>query len=117
MKVKEMFPDRWLKAEHLQGKTHLLTIERVTVEGLFNPETKKYERKFVMRFCKKNLPMVVNKTQALALAQITGEDDTDLWPGHQIALSPATTANGKDTMLVSRPPEVAKAEAALPSAA
>ena len=48
MKVKEMYPDRWLKAEHLQEKTHLVTIEEVAIEALFNPATKKTERKFVL---------------------------------------------------------------------
>ena len=105
VKVKDMYPDKWLKAEHLINRSHLVTIEKVTVESLFNPEARKHERKFVLHFFKAKLPMVINKTQAFSLLRITGEEDSDKWIGYQIILSPATTPNGKDTILISRPPD------------
>lgn len=103
MKVKDMYPDKWLKAEHLRGCTVPVTIEAVTIESLFNPEARKYEKKFVLHFYKKNLPMICNKTQAITLTQITGNDDSDGWKGHQINLSPASTPNGKQTIAITRP--------------
>jgi len=104
MKIDELYPDKWLKASHLQGKTHLVTIAESTVEGLYSPTTKRTERKFVLRFHAKRLRMVLNRTQAHALAAITGENDSDHWPGHHVLIGPAKAPNGADTIRISRPP-------------
>lgn len=111
MKVTEMYPDKWLKAEHLQGRTITVYVQESTVEQLFNTQAKKKEPKFVLHFYKAKLPMILNKTQALAMARITGEDDSDLWKGHYIALSPATAPNGQETIAISKPEIKPKAQA------
>jgi hypothetical protein len=104
MKVTQLYPDKWLSAAHLQGRTVTVTVETSTVEQLYNPRTKTKEAKFVLSFYKKQLRMVLNKTQAETMVTVTGCDDSDGWIGHQIAISPARTPGGQDTILISRPP-------------
>ena len=103
MKVSEMYPAKWLKAETLAGHTRGVTIETSTVEELYNTREKRTEQKFVLGFFGKQLRLVLNKTQSLTMARITGSDDSDLWIGHQINLSPARTPNGQDTITISAP--------------
>jgi len=103
MKVSEMYPSKWLKAETLAGHTRGVTVETSTVEDLYNTREKRTEQKFVLGFFGKQLRLVLNKTQSLAMVRITGSDDSDLWIGHQINLSPARTPNGQDTITISAP--------------
>ncbi len=103
MKVSQLYPDKWLKAAHLQGRTITVYIQKSTVQELFNTQAKKKEAKFVLYFYKAKLPMVLNKTQAMAMVEVTGEDDSDNWKGHYIALSPSLAPNGEATITVSKP--------------
>jgi len=103
MKISEKYPDKWLKAHHLAGGTRGVTVETSTDEELYNTQEKKKEWKVVLRFFGKKLPMVLNKTQALTMKKITGEDDSADWIGHQINLSPAWTPNGRETITISAP--------------
>lgn len=105
MKITQLYPDKWLSAKHLQGRTVTVTVESAAVEHLFNPRTKRNEPKFVLGFYKKSLRLVLNKTQAQALVAITGQDDSDDWKGHQISLSPSIAPNGAATITISKPEE------------
>jgi hypothetical protein len=40
MKISQLYPDKWLSAKHLQGRSVTVAIEAATVEQLFNPRTK-----------------------------------------------------------------------------
>jgi hypothetical protein len=53
-------------------------------------------------------PMVLNKTNAAAIVQITGAEETDVWVGRQIELFAASTLfHGRPTPCVRvRPPRV-----------
>lgn len=108
MKISQLYPDKWLSAKHLQGRSVVVAIEAATVEQLFNPRTKHNEPKFVIAFHKKQLRLVLNKTQAQALADITGSDDSDEWKGHLVTLSPSIAPNAAATITISRPPETTK---------
>ena len=108
MKITQLYPDKWLSAKHLQGRSVVVTIETATVEQLFNPRTKRNEPKFVLAFYAKQLRLVLNKTQAQALNTITESDDSDNWKGHIISLSPAIAPNAAATITISRPPETTK---------
>ena len=108
MKISQLYPDKWLSAKHLQGRSVVVAIEAATVEQLFNPRTKQNEPKFVIAFHKKQLRLVLNKTQAQALADITGSDDSDEWKGHLVTLSPSIAPNAAATITISRPPETTK---------
>ena len=105
---KDIFPDKWLKAEHLQGRSVVVTIVGVGIESMFNPATKKQERRLVAEFHGKKLRLILNKTHCVTLAALTNTEDYTAWAGHQITLSPAIAPNGKQTITISGVPEPAK---------
>lgn len=110
---KDLFPDKWLKPEVINGYRPRVVIEHVGVEQLFNPRSKRNEAKLVVKFHKKDLRLICNKTQARALATICKTDDFDKWPGHEVVLSTGKAPNGMDTILISPVPDVqAQASAA-----
>jgi hypothetical protein len=109
--IKDLWPDRWLRAEHLQGARPRVSLEAVTIEQLYNPRTKRNEPKLVIAFYSKSLRLVCNKTQAHALATITGTDDYSAWAGHQVVLSTGRAPNGSDTIVISPVPDVARSVA------
>src|SRR5690349_18138880 len=105
--LKDLWPDKWLRAEHLQGKRPTVVIESVTLEQLYNPRTKKHEPKLIVAFYGKSLRLVCNKTQAHALADIYRTDDYSAWVGHRVVLSTGRAPNGADTILISPVPDAA----------
>lgn len=105
---KDIFPDKWLKAEHLQGRSVVVSIVGVGIEAMFNPATKKQERRLVAEFHGKKLRLILNKTHCVTLATLTNTEDYTAWAGHQITLSPAIAPNGKGTITISGVPEPAK---------
>lgn len=107
--LKDLWPDKWLRAEHLQDKRPTVAIEAVTVEPLYNPRTKKSEPKLIVAFYGKSLRLVCNKTQAHGLASICGTEDYTAWVGHRVVLSTGRAPNGADTILISPVPDVAPA--------
>jgi hypothetical protein len=107
--LKDLWPDKWLRAEHLQGKRPTVAIDAVTVEELYNPRSKKHEAKLIVQFYGKSLRLVLNKTQAHALASICGTDDYSAWVGHRVVLSTGRAPNGADTISISPVPDVAPA--------
>ncbi len=115
--IKDLWPDRWLKAEHLQGKRPTVTIQTVTIEKLFNPRSRKEEPRLILSFFKKELRLPVNKTQAEALATITRTDDYLLWHGCQAVLSAGRAPNGAATIVISPTADKATPPAASPAPA
>jgi hypothetical protein len=103
--IKDLWPDRWLKPEHLQSKRPRVAIAAVTVEELFNPRTKKNEPRLIVAFHNKTLRLVCNKTQAQSIATVTASDDFTHWPGFEIVLSVGRAPNGSDTILISPVPD------------
>lgn len=57
------------------------------------------ELKWVVVFEESEKPMVLNSTNGQLIAQITGSDETDNWPGHKVVLynDPAVSFGGKIT--------------------
>lgn len=100
MNIQELYPRRWLYPEDLNGKAVTVVIDGAAVEQLRNPKTNKMEPKLVISFRKATKRLICNKTQAYAIAAITGSQDTDAWPGHKVTLSAAVAPNGKATILV-----------------
>lgn len=80
MKASDVFPSNYLRAADLDGREPIVTIARVGVET-FGDESKP-----VVFFQGKEKGVVLNKTNFNAIVDITREDDTDNWPGHQIKL-------------------------------
>ena len=80
MNINEMFPDKYLKAEDLQGRRVAVTISEVAAESIRN------EDKPVLYLKGKSRGLVLNKTNAATIEEITGTPDTDLWGGKKIIL-------------------------------
>lgn len=80
MNINEAFPGSYLKAADLQGRRVLVTISHVTLEDIGD------EHKAVLYFVGKEKGVVLNKTNANMIQEITGSDETDLWKGTQIVL-------------------------------
>jgi hypothetical protein len=75
MKISDIFPSKYLKAEDLEGANVTVTIEQVNREEV-GP---KKESKLVISFANTLKKMVLNKTNAATIAKLYGEE-TDEWP-------------------------------------
>jgi hypothetical protein len=86
----ETFPSKYLKAGDLHGKAIAVTIASAVRETLKTPEGAE-QVKTILGFkgAKKTLPL--NMTNWDAVADVTGEDDSDNWVGHKVELYPAKT--------------------------
>jgi len=107
MKRSEVFPSKYLKASDLNGKSAVVTIERVTFEKLRAPDGKEQE-KVVLAFVKAKKTLPLNLTNYNAVTDIVGDDETDKWPGHQIELfADKTQMAGKtvDCVRIRPPPQ------------
>ena len=106
--VKDLYPDKWLRPQHLGNRRPTVTIEAVKVERLYNPRTRQEEPKLVIAFHKKQLRLPLNKTQSFRMAEITHTDDYTAWIGHQVVLSVARAQNGADTIAISPVPDAVR---------
>jgi hypothetical protein len=95
-KVSQVYASPWLRAEDLQGRTIKVTIGRAGVDLIPQNDGSKQER-IIVDFLGKQKRLILNKTQAAALAGIAG-DDTDQWSGIEVYLAPQPTNNGKLTI-------------------
>jgi hypothetical protein len=82
----------YLEAADLRDQSHAVKIASVKAEPIFNPITKKDERKIVLTFEGKKKTMPLNKTQVGAMIELFGDDYTT-WTGKQITITPATATN------------------------
>lgn len=87
MRVELMFPSKYLKEADLQGRKVKVTIAKVQIDELQMTGGHK-EKKPVVYLQGKEKMLVLNKTNALAIASLYG-NDTDAWVGKQIVLRPA----------------------------
>lgn len=84
MKISEMFPSRFMKAEDFEeGESRILTIKMVEMEEL--GQGKDAKSKPVIYFRDHEKQLVLNKTNCSIVAKLHG-DDTDDWVGKRIAL-------------------------------
>jgi len=91
MKIGAAFPSKYIKAADLAGKTHTLTVARVQMEDVGSPDSP--EEKPVLYFVGKAKGVVLNKTNATAVAHRYG-DDTDDWTNKPVEVYPDTTMFG-----------------------
>jgi hypothetical protein len=92
----EVFPSRFLKGDDLK-KPITLTIERAPLETLKTPDGKE-QTKTVLYFVNAKKGLVVNSTNWDSIADATGADNSDAWPGHKIELYPTKTTMGSKTV-------------------
>lgn len=109
MNVKELFPSRWVEPEDLGNKRVTVEITRAGLEEIFNRQTNAKEMKLALSFKGAKKQMLINKTQALKICEITGHDDTDQWVGKSITIRAGVAPNRKPTIVVEAPPVTAPA--------
>src|SRR5262249_52811200 len=86
----DVFPSRFLKCADLNGKSAVLTIKSASLEKLKNGNGEE-ETKTVIYFEKAKKGLILNRTNWDKIAELTGEDDSDNWPGSRVEVFPATT--------------------------
>lgn len=82
MNINDAFPSQYLKAADLQGRRVTATISEVLYETLND------EKKPIVYFVGKRAGLVLNKTNATAIIEITGSAETNDWVGQKITLYP-----------------------------
>jgi hypothetical protein len=82
MKVADLFPSKFLKAEDMKGRAATLTIKEVKLEESFG------STKPVLYFQKTEKAFTVNSTNARIITQLLAEDETDNWVGAEVTLTP-----------------------------
>lgn len=85
MKISQLFPNKYVKAADLNGKTVTLTIAKLVVEELGHGAEK--ERKPVVYFKNATKGLVLNRTNGLIIAGLYG-DEADDWTGKRISIYP-----------------------------
>jgi hypothetical protein len=87
VKMNDLFPSKYLRAADLEGKSRVVTIEKVSHEDFKDDGVT--VKKTVVHF-KRNgtntAPLVVNKANWKMLVAITGAEDDDDWGGYRIEL-------------------------------
>jgi len=108
--LKDLFPSKYLKADDLPRPV-LVTISDVAEETMNDGKAKP-----VVSFLEEEKSLVMNKTNAERIADITGSNNTDDWIGHQVVIyRDVVMFQGKTTPCVRVQPP-APAPAAKPQA-
>lgn len=81
MDIKKLFPSKFLSAGDLGSRRFTLLVRDVRLEKLGNPA----EDKPVLYFQKAEKGLVLNRTNALAIASAYG-DETEGWTGKPVIL-------------------------------
>lgn len=104
-KVTELFPGKWLSAADLQNQEVIATIGSVTTEEF--EDSGKKSVKPVCHFQGVEKALILNKTNAVMIQEISGHDDTDNWVGVQVCLYPTMVQFGAkmtEAIRIKRPP-------------
>ncbi len=86
--IQDAFPSNYLKAADLKGRAVVVTIDRVEFEAI----GQKREMKPVLYFAGKEKGVVLNKTNANKIMQITASPVTEEWKGQAIVIYPTETS-------------------------
>lgn len=98
--VNDLFPSPWLGPADLAGRVITVRIAAVSLENLRQHDGSQ-ELKAILAFDRAHKRMILNKTQANAIAAILGTPAFADWPGRRIRLSVGRAPNGRDTIIVS----------------
>jgi hypothetical protein len=89
MHVDLMFPSRYLRAADFEGKTVTLTISDVFRDKVQMATGQKAE-KYIVRFRETDKELILNKTNAKAVAKVLDQPKAVKWAGEKIVLKPTT---------------------------
>lgn len=79
--IDEVFSGKLLKAADIKGREVSVTIDKVEVHDFDDGA------KIIIHFLHKDKGMVINKTNANRIAEVTGTRNYDLWAGQPIVLT------------------------------
>ena len=99
MKVSDIY-EVYLRSTDLL-KPVQVQIAEVTIKTFKDQRTAEESKKIVLHFAGARKTMVLNRTQAKAMAAAVGTDEIEHWPGRAVVLSAGTALNGQATILVS----------------
>ena len=97
-RVSNIYSSPWLRADDLQGRSAKVEIAHAGEDAIRQADGSTQPR-IVVDFVGKSKRLILNATQARTLVNIAG-DDTDLWRGREVILSPVPSANGKYTIAI-----------------
>jgi hypothetical protein len=92
--INDSFPSNYLKASDLGGRPVVVTIRSVE----FEPVGRDREMKAVVYFVGKQKGVVLNKTNARKITEITGSALTEEWVGSAITIYPTETEFAGETV-------------------
>lgn len=108
MNIGDAFPSNYVKASDLKGVQPVVTIDRIE----FEPVGRQKEMKPVLYFIDKEKGLVLNKTNANKIAELTGSPETGDWHGCQIRLYATHVEFQGETMegirIKAAPPQTAR---------
>ena len=99
----ELFPRKHMMATDLMGRAWTVKIVAVKEVKVYNPRVNAEELKIAVCFEKAQRYLLVNKTQSLALFELTGAETARGWAGHRVMIVPARF-KGKWTIDIMQPP-------------
>jgi len=95
MRKSDFWKSKYIKAEDLGDKPTVLTIKSVSSEMLRT--NGREDCKPIIRFEHAQKGLVLNLTNWDTIVDITGEEDTDRWPGHRVELYASTVEVSGET--------------------
>ena len=104
MNINTAYPSTYLKASDLQGRRVIVTIARVDIEDVGD------DTKPVVYFTGKTKGLVLNRTNAVTIAELLGSEETDDWiSGSVVLFATKVDFQGRrvDAIRVDRPTEQA----------
>ena len=87
MKLKKLFPSRFVKAEDVEGRPVVAIVTQV-VQQLVGDDAKP------VVFFEGSKPLVLNKTNGNVIAVLADSEETNDWPGTVVELYATTTEFG-----------------------
>lgn len=82
MELDDLFPSKYLKPVDLGTREAVVTIDHVDVQVV----GQRQQRKPVVYFVSKQKALILNRTNAEAIAELAGSRDTANWRGLQLRL-------------------------------
>ena len=92
--IGDAFPSNYVKASDLKGNEAVVVIDRIAFEAVGRTK----EMKAVAYFKGKDKGLVLNKTNAMKIANLAGSQMTEDWPGTRIKIYPTETEFSGETV-------------------
>ena len=103
MNIHDLFPTKWLTPADLKGRSVVVVIDHVSVQDVYNPRTRQLNKKLAVSFRGAKKQMLLNKTQAFAMAAVCQSLNVEEWEGHRVQLNVGVAPNKAETIVVSEP--------------